>query len=68
MALDYHLNTNIPSVGSYFLTPTVLTIDEITIENTGKKGKKQKPTLHVKLYGFNEVLLVGGAPVKSAQN
>ena len=56
-ALDYHLNTNIPSVGSYFLTPTVLTIDEINIENTGKKGKKQKPTLRVKLYGFDDELL-----------
>ena len=37
MALDYHLNTNIPSVGSYFLTPTILTIDEIYLEYTGKR-------------------------------
>jgi len=44
MALDYQLNTKIPSVGSYCLTPTLLTIDEIYIKNTGENGKKQKPT------------------------
>jgi len=39
--LDYHLNTNIPFVGSCFLAPTILTIDEIYLENTGEKTRNR---------------------------
>ena len=55
--LAYPLDTTIPSVGSFFLTPTILTVDKINIKNTGKKGKNKEPTLHVNLVGFNEELL-----------
>jgi hypothetical protein len=51
MALAYHLNRKISFVGSFFLTPTILTIEEIYLENTREKDKKQEPTLHVKLNG-----------------
>ncbi len=39
------------------LAPTALTIDEIYIESTGRNGKKQKQTLHMKLYSYNDELL-----------
>jgi hypothetical protein len=40
-ALAYHLKTNIPSVGAFFLTSTILNIEEIYLENTGKRARNR---------------------------
>ena len=56
-ALAYYLNTNIPSVGSFFLIPTILTVEEIHLGNTGKKGKNKEPTLRMNLFGCDDDLV-----------
>ena len=57
IGLAYYLDTNIPSVRTFFLTPTILAVKEIYFENTGERGKNKEATLRVELNGCDNDLV-----------